>query len=101
MLHTVFLTLGILAAIGVIILAMRARFWPTIVLLVVTVAIMAVMRSFVRAAYVGRFFTVENLQVQPQMDVMIVFFVILAIGLGAVVFMIKLARAAHNRRAAQ
>lgn len=101
MLYTALLTVGIIAGILAIVTSIRGKLWPTVIVLFGTVAVMAVIRALLRAAYLGDFFSVGDLVVAPQYDVLAVFLVIFIVGLALLWYMIKIALAAYARRTAQ
>jgi len=95
--------LGIAIILGLVAIgtSIRGMLWPTVWLLVVVALLMGTIRAFVRAAYISRIFTFDEMTVSPQYGPMILFVVILLIGLVAVGWMIKMAIAAQQRRVAQ
>ncbi len=100
-LMTGLLTAALLLALVTIMLAMRGKLWPTVISLLSTVLVMAGMRAMLRTAYLSEFFSVGDLVVAPQYDVLAVFLVVLIAGGFAVYYIVKQARLAHNRRVAR
>ncbi len=101
MLYTVVFFLAVLCGIGALVSAFQSKLMPTTGFLLGTVVLMVLSRAFLRAAYLGKFFTVSSLPVNPQYGVMFLFFGVFAVGLMLVWYMLKLAWAAEERRVAQ
>lgn len=99
MLYTLTLFLGIVLAIAAIMIAVLGRLLPTVVVLLATVAVMILMRTFLRTAYLEPFFKVESLWIKPQYDVLGLFLVIFVAGLVTVYFMLKWALAHGGKEA--
>jgi hypothetical protein len=85
------LVAGIAAGVWAVILGFRKKIRPAAAWLVVTVAIMAVMREIVRFGYLDGVFHPGALTVVPQVSPLILFLAVLAVGIGSVVYMLKLA----------
>jgi hypothetical protein len=85
------LLLGVLAGIGATMSAFRGKFRPTLIQLLVTTVAMIITRDHLRTLYLSPHFQPANLAVQPQYGVMALFLAVLIIGLGAVVYMVRLA----------
>jgi hypothetical protein len=100
-LMTGLLTAILLLAMVLIMLAMRGKLWATVAALVTTVVVMATMRALLRAAYLSEFFSVTDLEVAGQYDVLAVFVVVLLAGGGACYYMARQAIAAWRRRVSQ
>ncbi|HOT96273.1 MAG TPA: hypothetical protein PLG50_11425 [bacterium] len=98
LLYTILLGLGIILAIGALVLAFKGKFWPAFAHLIALTLVMVLNRMAVRDLYIGRFFRVSDLPLKPQYDVMILFVLILFAGLGAVWYMVRVAMAAGERR---
>jgi hypothetical protein len=88
-LYTVLLVLGIVLAIGAMVLAFLGKFWPTLWHLLALTLVMVLNRLAVRDLFISRFFKVADLPLQPQYGVMILFIIILGIGLAAVWYMVN------------
>lgn len=93
--------ISVLLGVGAMITGFLRKLWPTVWLLLGTVATMVLTRAFLRAAYLNKFFSVNNLHVNPQYSVMALFFIVFIIGLIVVGYMINLAVTADRRRVAQ
>ncbi len=96
--YTILLVLGLALAAGALIMAFRDKFWPTFYHLLALMLVMALSRLAVRDLYISRFFKVSELTLKPQYDVMILFLIILAAGLGVVWYMVRIMVAAAERR---
>lgn len=96
--YTILLVLGLALAAGALVVAFRGKFWPTFYHLLALMLVMALSRLAVRDLYISRFFNVSELPLKPQYDVMILFLVILAAGLGVVWYMVRTMLAAAERR---
>jgi hypothetical protein len=101
MLYTLLLIIGILAALLVIFTSIQGKLWPSVIIIFSTVAVMAIIRALLRAAYLGKYFSLSDLIVKPQYDVLALFLVIFIVGLGVVWYMIKIMLAAFERRVAR
>ena len=101
MLYTVMLVLGIVLALAAIISSTMGRLAATAILLVSTVAVMVILRTFLRTSYLESYFRVESLELVPQYDVLFLFLAVFVIGLAVVGYMLKLAsNAASGKEAA-
>ena len=98
LLYTILLVLGIILAIGALVLAFLGRFWPTFWHLIALTLVMVLNRLAVRDLFIGRFFKVSALTLKPQYDVLILFVVILVTGVAAVWYMLRAMMAAGERR---
>ncbi len=85
------LVAGIAAAVRAVVLGFQKKVRPAAAWLVVTVAIMAVMREVVRFGYLDGVFHPRELAVVPQASPLILFLAVFAVGIACVVYMIKLA----------
>jgi hypothetical protein len=90
-LYTIIFLLGFAAGIAVLIAGFLGKLVPTTVLLVATVVLMVINRANVRAAYLEKYFDPAALKLDPQYGVMILFFIVLAIGLAVVGYMLSAA----------
>jgi hypothetical protein len=95
---TVLLVLGILLALAALVLAFLGKFWPTFWHVLALTLVMVMTRLAVRDLYIGQLFNVADLPLKPQYDVLILFGVVLAAGLAAVVYMVRAALTAGERR---
>ena len=80
---------GILPGIIAIVTAMQDRLSLTVILTLLSMVFMVISRALLRNAYTGRFFSLGDLKVVSQYDVMILFFIVFALGLAAVGYMLK------------
>ncbi|HES59797.1 MAG TPA: hypothetical protein ENO18_05130 [Caldithrix sp.] len=99
LLATIVFMLGFLSAIGAIATAFAGKFRPTLSMLIITITAMVIMRHQLRAMYLDGKFSLSSLEMTPQYSVMILFFIILAIGLYAVWYMLKTAYKKEGRAA--
>ena len=99
-LSTILFMLGFLSAIGAIATAFANKFRPTLSMMLVTILSMVLIRHQLRAMYLDGKFSLGSLELVPQYSVMILFFVVLAVGLYAVWYMLKAAFANKERRTA-
>ena len=60
-----------------------------VILITITVMCMVLMRDIVRNAYLDRYFDPSRYPVEPQTGVIILFFLLLAVGLGVVGYMVR------------
>jgi hypothetical protein len=95
--YTIVLFLGILLAIGAIISAFLGKLLPTLIHLVVLIVAMVITRANLRSLYLQDVFTLDKLELSPQYGVMALFFVIFAVGLVIVAYMLKLTIRAEER----
>lgn len=95
-LHTALLLTGTVVAIAAIILGFRRKIWPTIISAVSVVVIMTLIRDLVRRAYLAPFFKPADLPVsaQTQYGLLVLFFILLVITVGIVLYMLRLAATA-------
>lgn len=100
LLHTAVLVAGIALAVAAILTSALGRLFSTLVLLVATVAVMVVMRIFVRNAYLEPYFKVESLELAPQYDVLFLFLAVFVAGLVIVGYLLKAAYDAAGRKEA-
>ncbi|PID81640.1 hypothetical protein CSB20_02020, partial [bacterium DOLZORAL124_64_63] len=67
------------------------KVWLSVGATVATLLAMAVMREYVRYGYLKAYFTPADLEVDPQVSPLILFLVSLAVGIGCIWYMLKLA----------
>lgn len=91
MLATIILFLGIVLSIVALIGGFLNKFLLTLVSFSGLIIAMVITRAHLRSMYLNDFFTLGQLELKPQYDVMILFFVIFAIGLASVGYMVKVA----------
>ena len=89
MIRTVLLLLGILLAVGALVVALLNKLMPTLIHLLTLGLVMVVMRVFLRYSYLRESFDPATLELKGQYGVLALFFVVLAAGLYAVYIMIK------------
>lgn len=88
---------GIAAGVWAVVLGFRGKVRSAAAWLVATVAVMAVMREIVRFGYLDGVFHPGDLAVVPQVSPLVLFLAVFAVGIGCVVYMLKLAfRAAEE-----
>ncbi len=90
---TILLLLGVVLAVGVLVTGFRKRVWPTVSMLALLVAVMALMRDAVRGGYLPDFSLADLPQV-TQYSPMILFLVTFVGGLVVLGWMLKQAAAA-------
>ena len=98
LLPTALLAAGVGMAISAVILGYFRKLWPTILTATVVVTIMALIRDLVRKAYLAPYFHPADLTVAPQTQygLLILFFVLLVITAGLVIYMLRLAATASK-----
>ncbi len=69
-------------------------------MVLITVALMVVMRDMVRTAYLNPYFQLSRLQVSPQVSVIVVFLLTFAGGVATLVWMLRKAAQGRGRQAA-
>ena len=82
---------GIAAGIWAVVLGFQKKLKSAAAWLVATVAVMAVLREIVRFGYLEGVFHPGQLTVSPQVSPLILFLAVLAVGIGCVAYMLKLA----------
>ena len=82
---------GFVLALLALFLGFKGKVWPTVWTTLLTMVTMAIMREYVRYGYLREYFTPPQLEVNTQYSSLILFLVILAIGIGCVWYMLKLA----------
>lgn len=97
---TVVFIIGFLTAIGAIAAAFAGKFRPTLSMLIITIPAMVIMRHQLRSMYLNGKFSLSSLELAPQYGVMILFFIILIIGIAAVLYMLRAAFMNKEGRAA-
>ena len=95
-LPTTLLTVGIATALAAIILGALRKIWPTVIAAVGVVVVMAIIRDLVRRAYLAPYFKPADLLVasQSQYGLLALFFILLVITIGVVVYLLRLAATA-------
>ena len=96
-LYTGFFPIGMGLGIAAMASGFAGKLKSTGILLLLTVVCMVLVRSFLRTAYLGRFFQVESLKLVPQYGVMALFFAVFVVGMAVVGYMVKTALAAEKR----
>lgn len=69
----------------------QERLWPATATMAITILLMILVRDLARHAYLAPYFHPADLPVVPQYSPMLLFFLILAIGLGIIAYMLRLA----------
>jgi hypothetical protein len=100
MIATIIFLIGFLGAIGSIATAFANKLRPTLIILAITILAMVINRVHLREMYLEGKFSLSSLEVVPQYGVMTLFFIVLIIGLIAVAYMLKVAFAGKDGRAA-
>ena len=90
-LATALLVLGIGGAVLLLLLGFQRRPVPAAVALVATISIMAVMRDFVRAAYLEPYFTLSDLRLDPEYSPLVLFLLVFVARMAIVVYLLRLA----------
>ena len=93
-LHTTLLALGMGLTLLVLHLAFRGKVRATIAALLPLVLVMALMRDLVRSALLSPWFSVSAYASKGEYGPMVIFLLSLVLGIGAVVYMLLLAREA-------
>jgi hypothetical protein len=99
--HTAVLTTGILLGLGACMAGFLGKLWLTVGLLGGTVVLMVINRALLRAEYLKGFFSAGDLEVSPQYGVLALFLAVFAIGIVAVVYMLRAASRASRREVAR
>lgn len=97
---TLLLFAGIFLGIGAIVFAFLGNLTFTAAFFVATILTMVITRANLRALYLGDAFSLSSLKVAPQYGVMALFFIIFAVGIVSVVYMVRMAISANERRIA-
>ena len=95
-LHTFVLLTGLAGALIAIGCGAKRKVLPAATMTLLTVLDMIILRDLVRSAYLQPYFRISDLKVIPQVSPLILFLVTLGIGLGAVVYILRLAFRAGN-----
>ena len=100
-LPTALLAIALAIALAAIILGIRRKLWPTVAAAVSLVVLMALIRDLVRRAYLAPYFKPADLTVaqQSQYDLLVLFFVLLVITIGVVIYLLRLAASATTEEA--
>jgi len=88
---TILMILSWLIIISMILSAFRGKLWPTVIHALLVIIIMAVMREFMRSAYLAEIFKPSQLEVVNKYSPLIVFLVVFLTGLYMIYYMIQLA----------
>lgn len=92
--HTGLLSLGVLLALSMLVMAYRRKVMSATFHLVATIGAMAVVRELVRFASLEEGFSPARLEVVPQYSPMVLFLAAFAVGIALVVYMLKIVRSA-------
>ncbi|MFC1513105.1 hypothetical protein ACFL5J_01515 [Thermodesulfobacteriota bacterium] len=95
-LPTTLLLLGVITALAAIVLGFRRKIWATVTATITVVTLMALVRDLVRRAYLAPYFKPADLVVAPQTQygLLALFFVLLVITIGIVIYLLRLAATA-------
>lgn len=99
-LATVLLAIGLLAGIGAVVTALKGKLAPTLSMALVTLVAMILNRQNLRGMYLEEVFRLDSLALSPQYGIMALFLIVLAVGVAAVVYMIKISMKDSEGRAA-
>jgi len=88
---SILLLLGVLLAIGLVLMAIRGRLWATVATLLLTMVVMMLMRDVVRGGYLSQYFGPGELEVNLVISPLVLFLVTFVVGLGAIYWMIRTA----------
>lgn len=91
MFATIVFLIGFLGGIGAIATAFANKLRPTLSMFLITILAMVITRAQLRDMYLEGKFSLTSLVLTPQYGVMMLFFIILLLGLIAVVYMLKVA----------
>lgn len=89
--YTILMTVNWLLALMILHSAITGRFWQSLIVGLVTVALMIVIRDLVRHAYLGDVFSPKSLAVTGEASPLIAFLAVFVIGLLSLYYMIRLA----------
>jgi len=87
--HTVLLLVALAGVATILILGFRGAPYPAAAALVATICVMATMRELVRMAYLAPYFKPGDMQVVSQYSPLVLFLATLAVGLVAVVWVLR------------
>jgi hypothetical protein len=96
---TLIFMIGFLSGIGAIATAFANKLRPTLMMVGITIIAMVLTRHNLREMYLGDFFNMSHLTLEPQYGVMALFFVVFVIGLLSVGYMVRLALQTKEGRA--
>ena len=91
LLATILLPVGILLAIGLLVMAWKGRLWATAWSAVLTLVVMILMRDIVRSGYLTGLFSPAELPVNLSISPLMLFLITFVVGLGLLAWMLKLA----------
>lgn len=98
---TILLLLGLVLAIGALVVALLGKLMPTVFHLLGLIVVMVTMRNMLRFSYLDGIFHPKNLELNPQYGVLVLFLIVLALGLWAVWWMVKQVRMVDSGRSGQ
>ncbi len=90
-LATIVFTVGIITAVISIILALKGKLKGSTVFLLLTLIAMVINRYNLRIFYLNDKFSPTQLEIVPQWDIFTIFIVILLLGVGVILYMLKIA----------
>lgn len=88
---SILLLLGVMLAIGLVIMAMRGNLLGTVSSLILTLVVMMLMRDEVRGGYLSQYFNPGQLKVVLTISPLVLFLVTFVVGLGVLYWMIRTA----------
>jgi hypothetical protein len=100
-LATVIFMVAFLSGIGAVATSFSGKFRPTLIQAAITVVLMVLTRDQLRSMYLNGVFDPSSLQLAPQYGVLALFVVILLLGVGSVVWMLRAGFKGTSGRAAQ
>ena len=89
--HTALFSAAMLTSFFAIYYGAKEKLWPTTVALGLTMLLMILVRDLARQAYLAPYFKPADLTVAPQLSPLYLFLLFLIIGVGVVIYMLKLA----------
>ena len=88
--NTFVLFLGISLIVAVVILGFRKKLWATAITSIALLLVMIIQRELVRQAYLENIFSPSDMTVKSQISPLIVFLFVLAVGIYAIYYMIRI-----------
>ena len=95
------LLLGVLLTVGLVIMAVKGKLWPTVGSLVLTMLVMILMRDVVRGGYLSGIFTEADLAVNLSLSPLVLFLISFVVGLVVLGWMVKTALDPRERMEAE
>ncbi|MCF8378894.1 MAG: hypothetical protein K9H49_04905 [Bacteroidales bacterium] len=95
---TIFMTVGLIGALGIIYSGLKGNLNLTLILGVLQVMIMIIVRQYSRAFYLDGIFRPSDLQNSHQPSSLIVFLIVFLVGLATLYYMIRLSATSKNNQ---